>query len=465
MSIKKSLFAIFLSFPVVTSYAQNNDGIINIESPTQTVVFENLEEQEEIVTSKIANALSRARLDEKTKDKILAASMSYKKAVIAFKKGNLKKSKKYFSMFMDKLSKADIEPGLYAFLFEDIDEILSKLKKFYPTNDSTLLQQEYSVPMTTADDALVKKYIAIYSSGKAKERIKTALEKSGAYKDMILKILREFGLPEEFFYLPIVESLYNLNTVSRAGAVGLWQIMSHRGRALGLQINYWIDERRDPEKSTKAACVYLKQLYLMLNDWHLVLAAYNRGEYGLIRDMKFSNASDISEMVSRNAVPKETQNYVPQFIAAATIGKDLEKYGFVNLQYSSPQKYDIYKTDKIIDLKIVAQCANTTVEEIKKLNPALNAWCTPHGYPNFELKIPYGSREIFIKNIEQVKDLNPSPGFIKHRVVKGEWIEKIAVKYKTTPKEIYKDNRSLLKQKYLRPGQIIVVRPGRKYFA
>jgi membrane-bound lytic murein transglycosylase D len=225
--------------------------------------------------------------------------------------------------------------------------------------------------MTTADDALVKKYIAIYSSGKAKERIKTALERSGAYKDMILKILREFGLPEELFYLPIVESLYNLNTVSRAGAVGLWQIMSHRGRALGLQINYWIDERRDPEKSTKAACIYLKQLYLMLNDWHLVLAAYNRGENGLIRDMKFSNASDVSEMISRNAIPKETQNYVPQFITAATIGKDLEKYGFVNLQYSSPQKYDIYKTDKIIDLKIVAQCANTTIEEIKKIKSSV----------------------------------------------------------------------------------------------
>jgi membrane-bound lytic murein transglycosylase D len=295
--------------------------------------------------------------------------------------------------------------------------------------------------------------------------VKTAIERSGAYKDMILKILREFSLPEELFYLPIVESLYNLNTVSHAGAVGLWQIMPHRGRALGLQINYWIDERRDPEKSTKAACTYLKQLYLMLNDWHLVLAAYNRGEYGLIRDMKFSNASDISEMVSRNAIPKETQNYVPQFIAAATIGSDIEKYGFTNLEYYSPQKYDTYQTDKIIDLKIVAQCAGTTVEEIKKLNPALNAWCTPHGYPNFELKIPYGSKESFIENIAKVKDLNPSPGFIKHKVAKGEWIEKIAAKYKTTPKEIYKDNSNLPKQKYLHQGQIIIIKPGRKYFA
>jgi membrane-bound lytic murein transglycosylase D len=169
-------------------------------------------------------------------------------------------------------------------------------------------------------------------------------------------------------------------------------------------------------------------------------------------------------MVSRKAVPKETQNYVPQFIAAATIGTDLENYGVTNLHYDSPQKYDIYKTDKVIDLKIVAQCAGTTVEEIKKLNPALNAWCTPHGYTNFELKIPYGSKDTFIENIENVKDLNPSPGFIKHKVAKGEWLEKIATKYKTTPKEIYKDNTNLSRQKYLRPGQIIIIIPGRKYF-
>jgi membrane-bound lytic murein transglycosylase D len=464
MSIKNLFFVIYLFFTNLTSHAQNNNAIVNIEPPAQTIDLENSAEQEEAITSKIAVTLENTRTDEKTENKILAASTSYKKAVTAFSEGNLEKSKKHFSKFMDKLSKIDIDPTFYAFLFEDIDELLAKLKKLYSSNYDISRKQDYSIPMTIADDSLIKKYIEIYTSGKAKEHIKTALEKSGAYKEMILKTLEKFDLPLELFYLPVVESLYNLNTVSHAGAVGLWQIMPHRGRALGLKINYWIDERRDPEKSTKAACVYLKQLYLMLNDWHLVLAAYNRGEYGLIRDMKFSNASDISELVSRNAVPKETQNYVPQFIAATTIGSNLEKYGFINLQYKSPQNYDVYKTDKVIDLKIVAQCANTTAEEIKKLNPALNAWCTPHGYSNFELKIPYGSKELFIKNIKQVKDLNPSPGFIKHKVKKGECIEKIAEKYKTTFKEIYKDNHSLSKQKYLREGQIITIRPGRKYF-
>jgi membrane-bound lytic murein transglycosylase D len=272
------------------------------------------------------------------------------------------------------------------------------------------------------------------------------------------------NLPEELLYLPIVESLYNINAVSRTGAVGLWQIMAHRGRALGLQINYWVDERKDPEKSTKAACLYLKQLYLMLNDWHLALAAYNRGEYGLIRDMKFSNASNISEMINRNAIPKETQNYVPQFIAVATIAKDLKLYDFSDLKYAPPLKYDVYYTNKVIDLKIVASCANTTLEEIKKLNPALQAWSTPSGYSNFALKIPYGSKDLFLENLSKVKDLNPSPGFVKHKVIKGEYLEKIASKYKTLPKEIYKDNPTLLKHKYLKPGQTLIIRPGRKYF-
>jgi membrane-bound lytic murein transglycosylase D len=169
-------------------------------------------------------------------------------------------------------------------------------------------------------------------------------------------------------------------------------------------------------------------------------------------------------LTDRNAIPRETQRYVPQFIAAVTIANNLEKYAFENVKFAEPLKYDKIKTDKVIDLKIAAQCAETTVEEIKKLNPALNAWCTPQGYPGFELKIPYGTKAKFLENISKVKDLNPSPGFIKHKVVKGEYIEKIAAKYKTTPKEIYKDNPGLSKKKYLQVGQLIVVRPGRKYY-
>jgi membrane-bound lytic murein transglycosylase D len=314
------------------------------------------------------------------------------------------------------------------------------------------------------DDSSVNKYIEIFSNGKSKERIQAALERSGAYREMIENTLREFGLPKELIYLPVIESLYSIGDVSRVGATGLWQIMAHRGRALGLHINYWIDERRDPEKSTIAACIYLKELFLMLNDWHLALAAYNRGEYGLVRDMQFSNASNISSMIKRNAIPKETQNYIPQFIAAVKIGNSLKQYGFTDIQYQPSLKYDKVKIAKVMDLKIAAQCADTTLEEIKRLNPALKAWCTPQGYPDFELKIPYGTKEKFLKNIANVEDVNPSPEFIRYRIEKGDYLGKIASQFHTTESAIINDNPQLKNSKYIQPRQVIVIRPGKGYF-
>lgn len=337
-----------------------------------------------------------------------------------------------------------------------------------PTKENKHLAAQITKPtsntsfvMKSEDSSIVEKFISAYSY----ITIKNALERSGAYKDIILKTLRDFNLPEELFYLPVIESYYDLNDVSGAGAVGLWQIMAQTGRSLGLKINCWIDERKDPEKSTKAVCLYLKRLYAMFNnDWDLALVAYNRGECKLARDMKFSNASTISELVSRNVIPKETKDCFYRFKAVVTIGNNLEKYGFGDLKYAKPLNYDKYTTNKIIDLKIVAQCAETTIEEIRRLNPGLKTWCTPHGYPNFELKMPYGSKEKFKKNIALVKDLNPSPRFVKHKVARGEYIEEIAAKYKVTPKEIYKDSPTLTKQKRLKAGQVIVIRPNRKIF-
>ena len=170
-------------------------------------------------------------------------------------------------------------------------------------------------------------------------------------------------------------------------------------------------------------------------------------------------------MKERNALPKETQNYVPQFIASVKIAKNPEEYGFKNLVYDEPLKFDTVVIDKVIDLKRVAKCANTTVEEIKELNPSILAWCTPHGYKDFELHLPVGTKDIFLENIAKEKDLNPSPGFIKYKVKKGDYLDKIAREFKTTPAAIKEDNPKLKKQKYLQPKQVIIIRPGRKYYS
>ena len=432
-----------------------------IVSPEESVSVSSEEETDPVV-SRMTSALSQAPQNESSKKAILDAQDCYKQAYDAYKKGDFDTAQKQFGIFMEKMKKAEIDSALYYFLSDDFARIFAKLDQIYSI-DSSSGAVAPSFPMECPDNTLVDKYIKIYS-GSAKDNTRAALERSGAYRDMILKNIQAFGLPKELLYLPIVESLFSNNDTSSAGAAGLWQIVPSQGRAQGLQINYWIDERKDPEKATKAACMYLKELYFMLNDWQLVLAAYNMGEYGLIRDMKFSNAADITQMTSRNAIPKETQAYVPQFIAVVTIANDLEKYGFTDLNYAEPIKYDVYKTDKVIDLKIAAQCAETTVEEIRALNPALKAWCTPQGYPGFELKIPYGSKEKFLANIASVKDLNPSPGFIKYKVVKGDYVEKIAKRYATTPQAIKQDNPQLKKQKYLRLGQVLLIRPGRQYF-
>jgi membrane-bound lytic murein transglycosylase D len=263
-------------------------------------------------------------------------------------------------------------------------------------------------------------------------------------------------------YLPVVESLYSINDVSHMGAVGLWQIMPERARYLGLKVNYWVDERRDPEKSTRAACRYLKELYTMFDDWYLALAAYNRGEFGLMRDMRSSNATDLEEMGKRKAMPRETELYVPQFLACVLIGNDPAAYGFSKVAFEPPLAYDKVTVHRAIDLRIVAQCAGTTVREILDLNPSIKSWCTPHNYPGFELCLPAGTRKKFMDNLVRVRELNPQMGYITYQVCKGEDMDVVARKFDTTADAILQDN-GLTRDKTLAENQVLLVRPGKNY--
>jgi membrane-bound lytic murein transglycosylase D len=409
-------------------------------------------------------------VDEKTaslKDNILEADQILNSAVVSCEQKNYIEANESYHKFLEKLNSLNLKPEEIEFLLTDCDNILRKIKNIngLDTNKNHLNNRDEALEISMDyDQEILDSWMKKYTTGKSAQGIRLALERSGRYKDMIVSVLREYNLPEDLQYLPIIESLFNNNVVSKAKAVGMWQIMAHRGQALGLQINYWVDERRDPVKSTRAAAKYLRELFVLLNDWHLALSAYNRGEYGLIRDMKFSNSSSVLEMKERNAIPRETQNYVPQFIASVKIAKNPEEYGFTNLNYMEPLNYDTVVIDKVIDLKIVAKCADTTVEIIKELNPSILAWCTPHGYKNFELHLPAGTKDLFLENISKEKDLNPDPGFIKYKVKRGDYLEKIAKEFRTTTKAIKEDNPKLKKQKYLQPKQVLIIRPGRKYY-
>lgn len=310
-------------------------------------------------------------------------------------------------------------------------------------------------------DELVQKYVRIFS-GPSKWTIQLALERGAGYREMVLGILREYRLPEELIYLPIIESYYEVNNLSSAGALGMWQLMPERAKALGLKIDCWIDERKDPEKSTRAAAQYLKQLYDMFGDWPLALSAYNRGEYGLMRDMKNSRCWNLAEARQKKAIPLETARYVPRFMACVIIARAPEKYGLKTAE-AKPLRYDKVRIDKTTDLKVAASCAGTSIGRIRELNPALKAWCTPHGQPGYELLLPEGTAPEFRKNMAMVKDPNPLPGHLKYRVGRGENIEMIAARFATTADSIRRDNR-LNETVHVNENQTLVVRPGKEYF-
>jgi len=406
----------------------------------------------------------------------------YNQAVIAYEEGDVNLAENLYKRALKKLAKSNLNATLnyqlkeeYDNLFGKLDVLLDEMERNYKSIldvskeelkgtenlEAEEIKGSYTIPIDIENN-LAKKYIRLYTKGRRRKAIAEALERSGRYREMIFRVLEEYDLPRELIYLPVVESLYKVSAYSRARAVGLWQLMETPARNLGLAINYWIDERRDPEKSTRAALKFLKDLHAWFNDWHLALAAYNRGQRGIGRDLKFSKSVDFNQLVERKALPKETENFVPKFMACVIIGENYPDYGF-SLNFEESLSYDEVVLDKIIDLEVIAKCVGTTEAKIKKLNPALRAWCTPKNYPNFKLKLPPGTEEKFFTNIVKVKDLTPGRGFIRYKVKRGDILGRIARKYYTTVYAIKRNNK-IRNINRIRIGQILIIRPGRKYF-
>ena len=419
---------------------------------------------------------------ESLKQVIKEVENLYNQAVIAYEEGNINLAENLYERAFKKLAKSDIDAVMNYQLKEEYDNLFGKmdvlLEEMERNSESILdvskeelkgtenleaeeIKGNYIIPIDI-ENSLVKKYIKLYTEGERRKAIAEALERSGRYREMIVEILEEYDLPRELIYLPVVESLYKVSAYSRARALGLWQLMEIPARNLGLMINYWIDERKDPEKSTRAALKFLKDLHTWFNDWHLALAAYNRGQRGIGSDLKFSKAVDFDQLVEREVLPKETENFVPKFMACVIIGENYQDYGF-SLNFEQPSDYDEVVLDKVIDLEIIAKCVDTTEDEIKRMNPALQAWCTPKNYSNFKLKLPVGTEEKFLINIAEVKDLTPGRGFIRYKVRRGDILGGIAREYYTTVYAIKRDNniRNINK---IRTGQVLIIRPGRKYF-
>jgi membrane-bound lytic murein transglycosylase D len=303
----------------------------------------------------------------------------------------------------------------------------------------------------------VASYIAFFSNG-GRGTLEAALARSGAYRDMILRILKEENVPQDLIYLAQAESGFRPLALSRAGARGMWQFMASRATAYGLERNWWVDERQDPEKSTRAAARHLKDLYKQFGDWYLAMAAYNSGPGTVQAAVQRTGYADFWELYKRGVLPKETRNYVPIILAVTIMAKNPQQYGLNNVQLEKPAPTDTVQIDYPVDVRLVAECVDASASTLQQLNPSLLRMTTPKDEA-FELHLPAGTKDKYLKAIAAIP-VDKRVWWHYHRVEPGDTLASVARKYRTTSQAIREANNLDGEELARNTKLIIPVTPG-----
>ena len=302
------------------------------------------------------------------------------------------------------------------------------------------------------DNEHVQKWVR-YFQGKGRPYMQQYLSRSTRYLPMMKNVLRENGLPEELVYISLIESGFSPRAHSRSNAVGYWQFIKSTGRRFGLHVDPFIDERRDPVLSTRAAAEYFKALYSLFGSWHLSMAAYNVGEMRVKRAVTRYYTKDFWALIKkRRALPAETKNYVPKFIAAVIICKDPKKYGFSEIDYQDPLSYDTVALNGAISITKLANNLNVDPEELKLLNPKFRTDFVPisRGTETF-VRIPVGRADdaqaaLSMSGTVQPKVLQAEYYF--YRIHRGDTLSTVARKHRTTVSRLRRlnnlSNRTML---------------------
>ena len=305
---------------------------------------------------------------------------------------------------------------------------------------------EYDFPVTV--NRQVEYYLDFFT-GKGRKSFALWLARSGRYVPMIHQQLVDAGLPRDLAYLAMIESGYNERAYSRAKAVGIWQFIASTGRNYGLEINSYVDERRDPIKSTRAAVAYLSALYDEFDSWYLAVAAYNAGEGKIRKAIKKYDTTDFWEIAQGKYLKLETKRYVPKLIASIIIAKEPEKYGFDNIQYEAALDYEMVNVPRWTSVKAVALACNMKPDDLKKYNNELRKEFTPPDRSPYPFKVPAGKGRDVEKNLPRVQAV-VSTDFKTHTVRSGETLNSICRKYNLTKTVILKSNN--LRSAGLQPG-------------
>ncbi len=258
------------------------------------------------------------------------------------------------------------------------------------------LKSTYSPPVfdfPVTYNAQVKSWIKYFQT-RGKRSFKRWLERSARYAPYIQKELEKHNLPQDLLYVAMIESGFTSRATSHAGAVGIWQFIAPTARRYGLKVNWWIDERRNFTKATGAAIRYKKDLYNMFESWHLVSASYNTGENRVQRLIRKHKTNDFWELAEMRTLPKETINYVPKIIAATLIAKSPALYGFNDLEYKMPYKFEETLVPGGTDLANLAQYIGVRDRYLKDLNPDLLKGFIPREVKEHRIKVPVGSKPL-----------------------------------------------------------------------
>jgi membrane-bound lytic murein transglycosylase D len=312
----------------------------------------------------------------------------------------------------------------------------------FPVDPNIKAQAAAEIKQTNSDLPLVMNdqiasFITYYSShGRA--QLANGMARSGRYREMISRVLKEQGVPQDLIYLAQAESGFHSLALSRAGARGMWQFMGSRAADYGLHRSWWVDERQDPEKATRAAARHLKDLYNQFGDWYLAMAAYNSGPGTVQHAVQRTGYADFWELYRRGVLPGETRNYVPIIVAITIMSKNPAQYGLADVQLDAPLASDAVTINYPVDLRLVAECVDTSVDALQELNPSLLRMTTPKDQP-FILHVPVGSKEKFEQEIASIP-MEKRVLWRFHRVQPGDTLQTIARKYHVSSEAIAEAN-------------------------
>lgn len=337
-----------------------------------------------------------------------------------------------------------------------------------PTLDSFHLQEDKPADDKVSEfdeipsevNPLVEKWIG-YFKGKGRGHMERYLARSARYEKLMKKVLRDNKLPEDLFYIALIESGFSARATSHASAVGYWQFIRGTGKRYGLEINKFVDERRDPEIATQAAADYFKALYQMFGSWYLSMASYNVGEGKVKREVNRLDTRDFWEIAKKKRLPRETVNYIPKYLAARLIAKDPDKYGFGEIDYLPPIEFDTIKLNEPLNLRIMSEKMSLNYEDFKALNPKFKGEIATLSGSILTLRIPVGTmdaaklaaNESKVDKVEFVADAGDTQ---EYRIRRGDSLYTIARKFRTTVAYL-RDLNDIPRKKRLKVGSRISV--------